>query len=570
MVSHGCIKFLYFCIFQNHHPDIAIEATATKEPPQQQSSMKDHFTSTASSKPEPKWGPKDPCQVELDQLLVNFIAGSLQPLCRVEDPDFIALINKAAPGYTIPSRKHLSYTLLPNRKQVVRDEITNHLSALPPRSVCTTTDLWTNNQQSAYIGITAHFIDENFKLQSIMLTCTRITGSHTAENIKSTFDEIINNFNLEGKVFTIVTDSASNMIKAFVTLPGYEEETVEEEDEDLQHIEASPLMDQLPAHIRCFLHTLQNAVKDGLQKTGAARTVIAKASKLVTHVRHSTHATEILGTEAKLQQKNATRWNSSNKMIKSVLKTNQEKLAQVNAPVTLTKQDHKTMKDITDALTPFEETTAQCEGQHSITSSSVIPLIICLRAELQELLQKHKTDLLTTLISSVDRRLTIYEEHPVFQLATILDPRYKLSWCQEDQQQPATDLLTAKFNELSPPSTASTPSSPPKKKSKLLRHLPSHRSQPTAAQTTPHEITSYLTAPVMDEDSDPLQFWREHQQQYPTLSQLSRRYLAVPSSSAPVERLFSIAGKTFSKERGRLGDERFEELMFIKCNKHLV
>ena len=176
--------------------------------------------------------------------------------------------------------------------------------------------------------------------------------------------------------------------------------------------------------------------------------------------------------------------------------------------------------------------------------------------------------MLTTLIKSLDSRLSIYEEEPTFQLVSILDPRYKLSWCQEDQVQPAMELLSSKFSELSPPTAATTPSSPPKKKSKLLRHLPGHRSQPATAPTAAPEITSYLATPNMDEDTDPLLFWCQHQQQYPTLGQLARRYVAVPANSAPVERLFSIAGKTFTKERGRLIDERFEELMFIKCNKH--
>ena len=43
-------------------------------------------------------------------------------------------------------------------------------------------------------------------------------------------------------------------------------------------------------------------------------------------------------------------------------------------------------------------------------------------------------------------------------------------------------------------------------------------------------------------------------------------YLSVPASSAPVERLFSIAGKVFRPERCRLTDKNFETLMFIRSN----
>ena len=312
------------------------------------------------------------------------------------------------------------------------------------------------------------------------------------------------------------------------------------------------------------------AIKDGLQKTGAARNVISKASKLVGHVRHSSHATEILGDGPKLQQKNSTRWNSSNKMLKSILKADSDSLSQINSPVTLNKTDLKTIREVTDILTPFEEATSQCEGQNHVTSSMVIPFIYCLKAELQELLPKYKSEMLRTLISSVDRRLKIFEDSDIFQIATILDPRYKLTWCQEDQLEEVKTLLVNKFKAFSPVSQSSNsePASPPKK-SKLLRHLPGNRSQPPPPSTTPQEIESYLNSPLLDEDCNILQFWCAHKTKYPTLAALARKYLCVPASSAPVERLFSMAGKVFTKERSRLTDSHFEDLMFIKCNMHL-
>ena len=64
--------------------------------------------------------------------------------------------------------------------------------------------------------------------------------------------------------------------------------------------------------------------------------------------------------------------------------------------------------------------------------------------------------------------------------------------------------------------------------------------------------------------TDPANFWKEHQ--YQVLAKLAKEVLAVPASSAPVERLFSIAGKVFTPERCRLTDSRFEQLMFIRCN----
>ena len=50
------------------------------------------------------------------------------------------------------------------------------------------------------------------------------------------------------------------------------------------------------------------------------------------------------------------------------------------------------------------------------------------------------------------------------------------------------------------------------------------------------------------------------------ISKIALRYLCIPASSAPVERIFSIAGKVFRPERCRLKGKTLEQLMFIKCN----
>ena len=83
------------------------------------------------------------------------------------------------------------------------------------------------------------------------------------------------------------------------------------------------------------------------------------------------------------------------------------------------------------------------------------------------------------------------------------------------------------------------------------------------------ELGRYLEQPVEDEDVDPLQYWQTNRETFPHLAKMAVHHLTVVASSAPVERLFSIAGKIFKPERALLSDTRFEELMFLRCNSHL-
>jgi hypothetical protein len=63
--------------------------------------------------------------------------------------------------------------------------------------------------------------------------------------------------------------------------------------------------------------------------------------------------------------------------------------------------------------------------------------------------------------------------------------------------------------------------------------------------------------------NNPLDWWRLKEQQYPLIATIARRVLAIPATSAPSERVFSVAGITIAKERSRLDPENAGELIFL-------
>ena len=71
-----------------------------------------------------------------------------------------------------------------------------------------------------YLGISVHFITDDWRLLSYLLGCSKMSGSQTADNISSEYKSIALKYNLTSKVFKVVTDNASNKMmtmKSFLT-----------------------------------------------------------------------------------------------------------------------------------------------------------------------------------------------------------------------------------------------------------------------------------------------------------------------------------------------------------------
>lgn len=80
----------------------------------------------------------------------------------------------------------------------------------------------------------------------------------------------------------------------------------------------------------------------------------------------------------------------------------------------------------------------------------------------------------------------------------------------------------------------------------------------------------YNTYLKLSDDINPLDFYKEHQNVYPHLANLSRLLFAIPASSVPSECLFSKAADITNNDRNRLKADKVEALMFIKENAKYI
>ena len=89
------------------------------------------------------------------------------------------------------------------------------------------------------------------------------------------------------------------------------------------------------------------------------------------------------------------------------------------------------------------------------------------------------------------------------------------------------------------------------------------------AATVDAELTLYKQEPMLQlrkEDGTfncPLTWWKYNERKYKLLSILAARLLCIPATSAPSERVFSVAGLTIAKDRARLASDTANELIFL-------
>ncbi|CAF4521992.1 unnamed protein product, partial [Rotaria sp. Silwood2] len=99
------------------------------------------------------------------------------------------------------------------------------------------------------------------------------------------YDRVSTAFSIANKVVRLITDNASNNISAFgeLVIPGFEsyfitEDDTEGSDEDDEGQNEFDKCEEL-LRLPCFIHTLQLAVKDGLNESACIRSAIATVAE---------------------------------------------------------------------------------------------------------------------------------------------------------------------------------------------------------------------------------------------------------------------------------------------------
>ncbi|KAM3857052.1 E3 SUMO-protein ligase ZBED1-like [Diretmus argenteus] len=543
---------------------------------------------------------------ELSDSILKMIIKDMRPIAIVEGQGFREMIKAFQPGYTLPSR-HCITNLMEKKYEATLEKVKAELKKVKSK-ITLTTDAWTSIATEAYLGVTCHFINQDWELTSYSLTTMPLEERHTAENIAAWVEQAAEKFGFSlSDVLAVVHDNAANVVAALRVLQE-------------RHGVASH---------RCAGHTLQLVVNHALKKDPQINKALGAARSLVEHFRRSELASSKLkvkqkqmGTDKgargdekphKLIQDVAVRWNSSYYMVQRLVEQRWPVTAAISDPEITPRGKHyldlksdqwALLEDLEQVLKPFEKATVFLSGQSYVTISALPPVII---KGLQRSTQK--TTYESAPVNSFQRAAaqeiasrwegeTTFIEggRNVSLIAAVLDPRFrklkflssadvlkvqvKLQSLAVQAKRNEMEQLQQESVELLEQDDSDSEQPVPKRRREmsvldaLLGSSSDSEGQSNEEDNDPEddsemvksEVLMYCAEQCIASDKSPLRWWKDNATRFPTLAILARSYLAVSATSTPSERLFSAAGNIVSKKRASLTAEHVDMLTFLHYN----
>ncbi|XDV47123.1 hypothetical protein PO909_016829, partial [Leuciscus waleckii] len=186
-------------------------------------------------------------------------------------------------------------------------------------------------------------------------------------------------------------------------------------------------------------------------------------------------------------------------------------------------------------------------------------------------------DIKTAVIEYLNEKYDDEITDELLDMASLLDPRFKTQYIRPDKieaikTRAVTEILKMEGDQGPSTSQAScrTEEIEAEKQRKSLgsffkKPCPSNTGL-SDMQAVEGELENYLMGPDADSETEPLDWWKVYDKKFPKVSQLARRYLCIPATSSPSERIFSTGGNIVTCHSAALKPETVDKLVFLARN----
>ena len=184
-------------------------------------------------------------------LLLEWIVDQNIPLTAVEHESFRAFLTVLSPDVDsyLPNSAGTVRNWLMTEFDGAKTEIKRQLREDPVSRIHISFDMWTSENQLALMGIVAHYLDgKAWRNQSRLIALRKIDGAHSGENMAAYLPEVVNEYEIIGRIGFFTLDNAESNDSCLRTFLRTSDPTVTDE--------------VIKAHrIRCFGHVVNLAAK---------------------------------------------------------------------------------------------------------------------------------------------------------------------------------------------------------------------------------------------------------------------------------------------------------------------
>ncbi|CAN7075043.1 unnamed protein product [Brassica oleracea var. botrytis] len=527
--------------------------------------------------------------------LVEMVIMDELPFRFVERKGFKRFMSVAQPRFAIPCRKTIAkdcLVIFEEEKSKLRKFFRNYKG-----SISSTTDCWTSVQNMSYMCLTAHYMDESWKLHKRIINFC-IVDNHAGETLGKMVEKCLVFWGIS-KVFTITVDNASSndlaikYLKRKLTSWG------------------TSVLDAEFLHMRCGAHILGLIVRDGLKDE---RHTVLKVRTAVKYVRSSPNRLKRFKECLELQKVECkaglcldveTRWNSTFLMLQSAVKLKigfdmleleDDKYVSELMKIcggTPSDADWCYISALSSILQYFYDATLNISGSKYVTGNTYMKEIFgvgWMIIKMDNMEDGYKRAMAKKM------KLKFYKywgnfnnTNMLIYVAAALDPRYKMRWVKWmiEETYPApeaicfikkiTDAMEKLFKyykselesqeSLESPQKKGKSASSSKEKEKrhsLMDDMFDDAEESEESEAGKTELEYYLDD-VREDRKNPsfniLQWWRVTGSKYKVVSMMARDLLAIHVSTVASESAFSAGGRVLDRFRSSLTPRTVEALI---------
>jgi len=319
-------------------------------------------------------------------------------------------------------------TVLDVEKEYIEDmEKVKQMMFRIPNRICLTSDVWTAITSEGYICLTAHFVDENWKLTSEILNFCRMKPPHTGVELESVIFYCLKQWGIDKKIFSLTLDNASanNILQDIL--------------KSHLRVHRNLLCDGEFFRVRCCAHTFNLIVQDGLKVVEKALHSIRESVKYVKSsdgrtLKFKECVSDVgINMSIGLRLDVITRWNSTYLMLESAIKYRKAfeilKVVDRNYKSCPSSEEWDRGEKMCQFLEPFYEITNMMFGSSYPTSNLYFMQIWKIQFIIEENLLNDDVTLKQMAMNMNEKFQKYWKEYNVgLAFGAILDPRLKVDF----------------------------------------------------------------------------------------------------------------------------------------------